>query len=823
MMHFGRIRILVLLTLGALAAAAISPVHAQTYNLFRPANGILVGQTTTYVTTAAAAPNITALFTGTCDNTTYLRGDGTCATPPGTGGGTVNSVGLSAPSVFSVAGSPVTNTGTLALTFATGQTANSFLGTPDGSTGALGLRTIVADDLPAINLTTGVTGTLPVANGGSGVATITGILTGNGTSAFDAALAADVIGLWSGTCNSTTFLRADGSCQVASTGTVTSVALTVPSGFSVTGSPITTSGTLAISGTLNVSAGGTGASTITGPIKGNGTSAFSAAASSDIYGLWSGLCSNTTFLRGDGSCQTPSGTTSAANPTATIGLSVVNGSAGTFMRSDAAPPLSQSITPTWSAQHIFSSSGAGASSAVLLSSATPVSAWNETGAAADAKRWERIITGASLIERTRDDALSAGNTWLTVARTGTTVDSVNLAATTVRANGSKVIVASDAANPSATVGLTATNGSATTFMRSDGAPALSQSISPSWTGNHTFSLNASASSPNINLSNTRPNIVWNETDATTDNKWWSTFVQGEALAFTAYNDAVSGGATWLQVDRTGTTIDSIALSATNVTVNGTNVRDAGILTSGTLPVARGGTGVTTSTGTGNVVLSASPTFTGTVTAATVAATTVTGDGSGLTGLDAGDITAGTLAVARGGTGVTTSTGTGSNVLSASPTLTGTTTVATLAATAVTVGGSNVCRADGTDCTANFASGSYTGTVTGCNTSPTITVAYTITSARQVTLTLDTFNCTGNATTLTVTGAPSTLYANGTASGFMALPITRNSSTNQAGGGVRMSTAGVLEFIPASSTSTTGWTNSLEKGVPVKVSITYDRT
>ena len=37
--------------------------------------------------------------------------------------------------------------------------------------------------------------------------------------------------------------------------------------------------------------------------------------------------------------------------------------------------------------------------------------------------------------------------------------------------------------------------------------------------------------------------------------------------------------------------------------------DAGKITTGTLPVARGGTGVTTSTGTGSVVLSASPTFT----------------------------------------------------------------------------------------------------------------------------------------------------------------------------------------------------------------------
>lgn len=44
------------------------------------------------------------------------------------------------------------------------------------------------------------------------------------------------------------------------------------------------------------------------------------------------------------------------------------------------------------------------------------------------------------------------------------------------------------ANPSASVGLATFNGTATTAMRSDGAPALSQSISPSWTGTHTFTL-----------------------------------------------------------------------------------------------------------------------------------------------------------------------------------------------------------------------------------------------------------------------------------------------------------------------------------------------
>jgi hypothetical protein len=42
------------------------------------------------------------------------------------------------------------------------------------------------------------------------------------------------------------------------------------------------------------------------------------------------------------------------------------------------------------------------------------------------------------------------------------------------------------ANPSASIGLTAVNGAASTFMRSDAAPALSQAISPTWSGSHTF-------------------------------------------------------------------------------------------------------------------------------------------------------------------------------------------------------------------------------------------------------------------------------------------------------------------------------------------------
>lgn len=58
-------------------------------------------------------------------------------------------------------------------------------------------------------------------------------------------------------------------------GTVTSVAASGgTTGLTFSGSPITTSGTLTLGGTLAVASGGTGAATLTGIVVGNGTSAF---------------------------------------------------------------------------------------------------------------------------------------------------------------------------------------------------------------------------------------------------------------------------------------------------------------------------------------------------------------------------------------------------------------------------------------------------------------------------------------------------------------------------------------------------------------------
>ena len=59
-----------------------------------------------------------------------------------------------------------------------------------------------------------------------------------------------------------------------------------------------------------------------------------------------------------------------------------------------------------------------------------------------------------------------------------------------------------AANPTASIGLTATNGSASTFMRSDAAPALNQAIVPTWTGQHTFAAGTLTTSAPLTITQT---------------------------------------------------------------------------------------------------------------------------------------------------------------------------------------------------------------------------------------------------------------------------------------------------------------------------------
>jgi hypothetical protein len=237
-------------------------------------------KTTTGVPSAATSTDVISLFS-TCSGTQYLGADGACHTPTT---GTITSV-----------------------TAGTGLTGG-------GSSGGV-----------TLNLSTPVS----VANGGSGASTLTGILKGNGTSAFTIAASADVIALFSGTCNTTTFLRGDGSCSAAGTGTITSVT----AGTGLTGGGSSGSVTLNLASPVSAANGGTGVSNTgtltlgtsnqnwatlgTGIVKNTTTTgAITDATAADVYGLFTSCTgSSGLFLKDGGTCAAPAGsgnTTSTA-------------------------------------------------------------------------------------------------------------------------------------------------------------------------------------------------------------------------------------------------------------------------------------------------------------------------------------------------------------------------------------------------------------------------------------------------------------------------------------------------------------------------------
>jgi Pectate lyase superfamily protein len=169
----------------------------------------------TFVASGASHASGAVPDPGASANTThFLREDATWAVPAGTG--TVTSVGLVMPGIFTTTGTPVTSSGSFNVSL-NNENANTFLSGPTtGGASGPTFRTIVPADMPVM-----------VASGAS-----------------HASGAVPDPGVTAGT---THFLREDGTWQVpAGSGTVTSVALTTPSWLTVTGSPVTSSGTLAI-------------------------------------------------------------------------------------------------------------------------------------------------------------------------------------------------------------------------------------------------------------------------------------------------------------------------------------------------------------------------------------------------------------------------------------------------------------------------------------------------------------------------------------------------------------------------------------------------
>ena len=213
-------------TANGLAGSVATATTTPAITLSTTVTGVLKGNGTAI---SAATANtdyqspITLTTTGTSGAATF---NGTTLNIPnyasGGGSGTVTSVAMSVPTFLSVTGSPITSSGTLAV---------SLSGTA-----------------------------LPVANGGTGQTTANAALNGL---------------LPSQSGQSGKVLSSDGTnttwTAVSGTGTVTSVALSAPAFLTVSGSPITASGTLALSysGTaIPVANGGTGQTTATAAFDG---------------------------------------------------------------------------------------------------------------------------------------------------------------------------------------------------------------------------------------------------------------------------------------------------------------------------------------------------------------------------------------------------------------------------------------------------------------------------------------------------------------------------------------------------------------------------
>ena len=224
------------------ASASVSGILTSTdWNTFNGKQNLLSNASTTVngILTAAnfnifndKQAAITLTTTGTSGAATLVGA--TLNIPQYTGGGggtgTVTSVGLTAPSLFTVSGSPVTTSGTLALTY-----SGNALPLANGGTGA----TSASDARITLGGTT------------SGISLFT--LTNSVTDKFIKVNSNNTITLLNAADTRTTI--------GAGTGSVSSVGMTVPTFLSVSGSPVTSSGTLGVtlSGVpLPVLNGGTG-------------------------------------------------------------------------------------------------------------------------------------------------------------------------------------------------------------------------------------------------------------------------------------------------------------------------------------------------------------------------------------------------------------------------------------------------------------------------------------------------------------------------------------------------------------------------------------
>ena len=151
-----------------------------------------------------------------------------------------------------------------------------------------------------------------------------------------------------------------------------------------------------------------------------------------------------------------------ANPSATAGPAAVNGTATTFMRSDGAPAIQKASATQFGIVEVDNTT--------ITAAAGVITAVQPTGANPSATAGPAAINGSATTFMRSDGAPAVQKASATqfgiVEVDGTTITAVGGVISSTGGGGGT------GANPTATAGPVAVNGTATTFLRSDGAPAV---------------------------------------------------------------------------------------------------------------------------------------------------------------------------------------------------------------------------------------------------------------------------------------------------------------------------------------------------------------
>jgi hypothetical protein len=426
-----------------------------------------------------------------------------------------------------------------------------------------------------------------VANGGTGATTLTGVLKGNGTSAFTAATAANLISLWTGSCSITVPLRGDGSCGTLPAASITGLATVATSG----------NATDLSAGTLAAARGGAG--TITGALKGNGSGVVSQAACADLSNAAASCSIDATNATNIGSGTLPA----AQLPALTGDVTTTVGTAATTVKQvhNNVTSINNAVSPyavTATDSFIYCDATAGA---VVIN--LPAA----TGTGRDIS-FKKIDSTANACTPTRagSDTIDGATSYSLTAQYAASKITDAASAVWYRTHTNQLggdVIGTSTANTVAKVngntpGGTCTN-QAVTSLNSSAVPTCT-TLTSAYVDTSIAQTGASNSFTGTTqqISSTEPRLKLNQTGAGTDQKLWDIDVASGVLTIRTRTDADGAGVNVLTVTRgTGTADSNITLGdatgnptftlagTSNLSIGGI-LNTTGVSSSGSIGAAR---------------------------------------------------------------------------------------------------------------------------------------------------------------------------------------------------------------------------------------------